>query len=535
MAAIIARHSEMSGILAPIRRRAATLVVGQTSTAEGRSAPRRAAVASSSRSNTFSKRSRRRRAPHSSSSASSSACTAAAPRGRHPPSTSTSSTTPRRPRSSPSATRSSAASLRNRSRAPLSSAAERGSDVLGSPRRWWRTSAARNSISSGSKPRSCAVLHEVRRVPVVALPGDVLADVVQQRARTRASRGRRSPSPCSAGVWSNRRSARRATCCGVRRRRSCSGARGPRPRRGAAHAGRPTSRRGRGCGPRRARCLRAAPSRWRSARRRSNSVEHRSTSSVDAGREQLGARSPRAPGSRRRSATVFVAMMRSCSASSRSARDARRPLVLAGIVAARSERDRHAHEVVDACRSCRPPCAARGGARRRRAVRARRGCASSSALAVGLRRRIVVHALARSGGRRRAARSSPSASPAASPIMNSTLPPPMSMHSAGAGSSTTLARTAAKIEAGLFDAADHLDLDAGLGLDAVDELAAVRRGADRARRLGDDLAARPSASASWRSRRTARDRPVRGRRAEMRPWRATSSPRRSISFSRATA
>ena len=71
--------------------------------------------------------------------------------------------------------------------------------------------------------------------------------------------------------------------------------------------------------------------------------------------------------------------------------------------------------------------------------------------------------------------------------MISTLPPPMSMHSAGAGSSTTLARTAAKIEPRLFDAADDLDLDAGLGLDAVDELAAVGRGADRARRLGDDL------------------------------------------------
>ena len=42
-------------------------------------------------------------------------------------------------------------------------------------------------------------------------------------------------------------------------------------------------------------------------------------------------------------------------------------------------------------------------------------------------------------------------------------------------------------QAGLLEPADHLDLDAGLGLDAVDELAAVRRGADRARGLRDHL------------------------------------------------
>ena len=98
--------------------------------------------------------------------------------------------------------------------------------------------------------------------------------------------------------------------------------------------------------------------------------------------------------------------------------------------------------------------------------------------------------------------------PAASPIMSSTLPPPMSMHSAGAGSSTRLARTAAKIEPGLLEPADHLDLDAGLGLDAVDELAAVGGGADRARRLGDHLlrarARRRAGGAAGRSRRRGR-------------------------------
>src|SRR6185503_16825680 len=42
-------------------------------------------------------------------------------------------------------------------------------------------------------------------------------------------------------------------------------------------------------------------------------------------------------------------------------------------------------------------------------------------------------------------------------------------------------------QAGLLESADDLDLDAGLDLDAVDELAAVGCGADRARRLRDHL------------------------------------------------
>ena len=86
-------------------------------------------------------------------------------------------------------------------------------------------------------------------------------------------------------------------------------------------------------------------------------------------------------------------------------------------------------------------------------------------------------------------------------------------------------------QAGLLASADHLDLDAGLGLDAVDELAAVRRGADRARRLRDHLLRAVGVgelvAAGGRSRRRAPP-----RRSEMRPSRATSSPRRSISFSR---
>jgi hypothetical protein len=56
--------------------------------------------------------------------------------------------------------------------------------------------------------------------------------------------------------------------------------------------------------------------------------------------------------------------------------------------------------------------------------------------------------------------------------MTSRLPPPRSKHSA---------------EAGLGEAVDHLDLDACLTLDAVDELVAVGGEADRAGRAGDDL------------------------------------------------
>ena len=48
-------------------------------------------------------------------------------------------------------------------------------------------------------------------------------------------------------------------------------------------------------------------------------------------------------------------------------------------------------------------------------------------------------------------------------------------------------RTAREDEAGLLEPADDLHLHSGLGLDAVDQLAAVRGGADRARGLRDHL------------------------------------------------
>ena len=75
----------------------------------------------------------------------------------------------------------------------------------------------------------------------------------------------------------------------------------------------------------------------------------------------------------------------------------------------------------------------------------------------------------------------------ASPTMTSRLPPPRSKHTAGAGSSTTDGADRAEDQARLLEAADDVDVHAGLRPDAVDELAAVRGAADRARGLGQDL------------------------------------------------
>ena len=74
-----------------------------------------------------------------------------------------------------------------------------------------------------------------------------------------------------------------------------------------------------------------------------------------------------------------------------------------------------------------------------------------------------------------------------SPTITSRLPPPRSKHSAGAGSSTTRRPHRAEDQARLLQAADHLDVYAGLGADAVDQLATVRGAPDRAGRLGQHL------------------------------------------------
>ena len=88
----------------------------------------------------------------------------------------------------------------------------------------------------------------------------------------------------------------------------------------------------------------------------------------------------------------------------------------------------------------------------------------------------------------------------------------------------------AEDQARLLETADDVDDDPGLLLDAVDELAAVRGAADRARRARRWISSAPAASASRRKRRmvaTAWSAAVGG----MEPWRLTTSPRRSISFS----
>ena len=84
-----------------------------------------------------------------------------------------------------------------RSRSSSESAANRASDGFGSPRRWWRTSAARNATSDGREAAQLRVLDEVGGVPVVALAATRAGRCRAASTRTRASRGRAGPSPCS--------------------------------------------------------------------------------------------------------------------------------------------------------------------------------------------------------------------------------------------------------------------------------------------------------------------------------------------------
>ena len=91
--------------------------------------------------------------------------------------------------------------------------------------------------------------------------------------------------------------------------------------------------------------------------------------------------------------------------------------------------------------------------------------------------------------------------PAESPITSSTLPPPMSTHSAGAGSSTRLARTAAKIKRASSSpliTSTSTPVSASMRSTSALPLVAVRM-ALVALAMTSCV---PSASASWRSRRT---------------------------------
>ena len=129
-----------------------------------------------------------------------------------PTSTSRSSTPPRRPRSSPSASRSSAASFRSRSRRPVERGGRRVSDA------WGRPGGGGGRARPGTRPRRARsrAAARARRDTPRAGGGPCARRAGRCRGaapRTRASRGRASPSPCSAPVWSNSSSASRATCC----------------------------------------------------------------------------------------------------------------------------------------------------------------------------------------------------------------------------------------------------------------------------------------------------------------------------------
>ena len=118
----------------------------------------------------------------------------------------------------------------------------------------------------------------------------------------------------------------------------------------------------------------------------------------------------------------------------------------------------------------------------------------------------------------------------ASPTMSSTLPPPRSMHRAGGGSITTLALIAPKISRAsscplmtstLMPVAASISSTTSLPFAAL-RIALVAFAI---------TSVAPEASASalrWRAESTTRRAVV----SVMRPSRATSSPRRSMSFSR---
>ena len=156
----------------------------------------------------------------------------------------------------------------------------------------------------GLEAAQLAVLDEIGGVAVMALAGDVLADVVQQRrelehlavAVAEPVQRRRS------GRTARARAARRAACA---RRRSCSAGRGSRPTRGAARAGRRTSRSGS--------WLRTASSTMPSRSAQSLAIRPSSsnrssavTSSVEPAGSSSARRCSSSPGSRRRS-DVFAA------------------------------------------------------------------------------------------------------------------------------------------------------------------------------------------------------------------------------------
>ena len=184
---------------------------------------------------------------------------------------------------------------------------------------------------------------------------------------------------------------------------------------------------------------------------------------------------------RRRSATL-ARMMRSCSARSAVASDAQARSRPSGTLA-RLHRDRHAREIVD--RAARPDAHPRRAADDVGHERLEhRADVLFEPLAFGLRRRVVADEL---GGE---------PADAERHALGPAQPGRVADHELDAAAADVDAERRRRVdhdarahrredEASLLEAADDLDLDAGLVLDPVDELAAVRGGAHRARRLGE--------------------------------------------------
>ena len=157
-----------------------------------------------------------------------------------------------------------------------------------------------------------------------------------------------------------------------------------------------------------------------------------------------------------------------------------------------------------ACRCCRPPASARTSRPRRRPAPSTSAMWSRSAR----RSALEIGSECTNSAVRRATPSGTLVAHIrllASPTMTSRLPPPRSKHTRRRGVEHHRRAHRAEDQARLLEPADHVDVHAGLGADAVDELAAVRRAPDRARW--------PWRAPRWRRRR----RPGGGSAARWRP------------------
>ena len=337
-----------------------------------------------------------------------------------------------------------------------------------------------------------------------------------------------APSPCSSSVWSKSSSASRATwreCASGqlhRRARLCTDAR--RIARGSS-----VQSAGSWCPM----ASRRMPSRKRPLADRQlveveqlhrGGEEHRAgDDEVDAARLEpvhaCAARTPSTPGSRRaaarNSSRVNVSWLSdagTCAprrAATMAARSSRVPLLPTTSFGSNA-----AHVTRDAVRSDVVRCVAQ-----RASVR--------------LRDRVGVDELGGEAGDAEVLARRPLQLRRRSPTMISTLPPPRSKHSAGAGSSSTLARMAPKISRASVRpliTSTSTPVSRSMRSTSSSPLAAQADGAGRA---GDDLGRRRRPRRACFMRRTVAT-AASAASGGMKPSRLTTSPRRSISFSRAS-